>query len=98
MPGMYADEERFTIVYDNACNLLKAIILRFPHLASHLTCVVDSLHFAGHKRCSTFFNKRLSVALVNVNSALSEQKNRIVNHWKTTVGFLGQARAMVFIR
>lgn len=85
-------------MYDNACNVLKAIILRMPKLAARISFVVDTLHFSGHVRCSVFFNKKFMTALKDINSAVAEQKNRLVNYMKTSVAFMCQPRAMVFLR
>jgi hypothetical protein len=95
---MFKNYDHVTLIYDNACNFLRSMILRFPALAKHFSCVVDTMHFSGHKMCSPFFNKRFMVALRRVNSAIAEQKNRFINYMKTSVAFMGQARAMVHIR
>jgi|SaaInl85LU_5_DNA_1037374.scaffolds.fasta_scaffold19701_2 hypothetical protein len=87
-----------TWIYDNACNFLRAITLRMPVLADRVACVVDTLHYSGHNRCSYFFNKRCSPALNDINSAVAEQKNRFINFMKTSVAFMCQPRAMVFLR
>lgn len=92
------NDERIIYIYDNACNLLRAITLRMPKLAARISCIVDTLHFSGHTRCSVFFNKKFVSALKDINSAVSEQKNRFINFMKTSVAFMCQPRAMVFLR
>lgn len=87
-----------TLIYDNACNLLHSILKRMPSMLRYYKLFVDSLHWAGHKDCSPYFNKAMSVALKGINSQLCEQRNRAINNMKTSAGFMSQPRGLVMVR
>lgn len=87
-----------TLIYDNACNLLHSIVKRMPSMLEHYKFFVDSLHWAGHKDCSSYFNKATSVALSGINSQLCEQRNRVINNLKTSAAFMSQTRGLVLVR
>ena len=74
------------------------MLLRYPQMATHITCVIDALHQSGHTDCSPLFNHKLSVAVQNFNAALNEQKNRIINHMKTSAPHMGQIRFAVYVQ
>mmetsp|Transcript_14117 Transcript_14117/g.27870 ORF Transcript_14117/g.27870 Transcript_14117/m.27870 type:complete len:1112 (+) Transcript_14117:20-3355(+) len=89
---------RITAVYDNCCKFLQSMLLRFPALAGKIRCIIDALHHSGHVHCSPLYNHKMSVALKAVNAAINEQKNRLLRYMQTSVAFLGQIRAAVYIR
>jgi hypothetical protein len=95
---MFKNNDYITLIYDNSCNLNRSISLRCPSLLEYMMLLVDTLHFSGHKGCSPYFNKRRIVHLHRVNSAIAEQKNRSINYLETSASFMGQARAMVWMR
>ena len=86
------------LLYDNACNLLHSILKRMPSMLLHYKLFVDSLHWAGHKDCSPYFNKAMSIALKGINSQLCEQRNRAINNMKTSAAFMSQPRGLVMVR
>ena len=43
------------VFYDNACNLLKSVLIRVPWLLGRTRLAVDRLHYKSHK-CSAYFN------------------------------------------
>lgn len=96
--GPRLDSDGVTLIYDNACNLLHSILKRMPSMLEHYKFFVDSLHWAGHKHCSPYFNKAMSVALSGINSQLCEQRNRVINYLKTSAAFMSQPRGLVWVR
>jgi hypothetical protein len=92
------NQDHVFFVYDNACNLVRSMLLRWPELAKHFTGVVEGMHWSGHTSCSPFFNKRFIVSLTSINGAIAEQKNRIINYMKSSAAFMGQPRGLVFAR
>lgn len=96
--GTYKDVNHMILMYDNVCNLLRSLMLRYPELAKDVSFLIDTLHWKNHSLCSPFFNKGISIAATRVNSAINEQKNKYVNYAKTTAAFTGQARGMAYLR
>jgi len=90
--------EQVFVIYDNACKLLQAILLRLPSLAQKYTLVIDAFHHDGHSNCSPLYNHKLAVATQHINAALNEQKNRLLRYMETSVAFMSQVRAMVYMR
>jgi hypothetical protein len=86
------------IIYDNACKLLQSCMLRIPIAAQHLTCIIDAFHHSGHTHCSPCFNPKFNAAVKGLNSSLNEQKNKLLRNMETSVAFMGQIRAIVYIR
>jgi hypothetical protein len=97
-----ADDSRnrniLTAVYDNCCKFMQSLLLRYPEMAEHYQFIIDALHHSGHSHCSPLYNHKMSVALKHVNAAINEQKNRILRYMETSVAFMGQIRAAVYIR
>lgn len=89
---------RMCIIYDNACNLMKMILLRMPTLVRQFTLIVDAFHQGGHANCSSLYNSNLNAAVKQINSSLNEQKNKTLRYMQTSVSFMGQIRAMVYLR
>jgi hypothetical protein len=96
--GKCLDFKTLTGIYDNACNWLHSIMLRYPALLRHITPVIDALHYSSHKNCSPTYNSKLCQALKGLNVAINEQKNRLMNYMKTSVAGMGQIRVMVKVR
>ena len=96
--GQMLGSDGITLLYDNACNLLHSILKRMPSMLLHYKLFVDSLHWAGHKDCSPYFNKAMSVALHGINSQLCEQRNRAINNMRTSAAFMSQPRGLVIVR
>lgn len=96
--GARLGSDGITLLYDNACNLLHSILKRMPSMLLYYKLFVDSLHWAGHKDCSPYFNKAMSVALKGINSQLCEQRNRAINNMKTSAAFMSQPRGLVIVR
>jgi hypothetical protein len=90
--------KRLYVIYDNACNLMKSMLLRMPTLARQFECLVDAFHHAGHSNCSPFWNSKMNAAVQNINASLNEQKNKLLRYMETSVSFMGQIRAMVYLR
>lgn len=90
--------ERVFVIYDNACKLLQAILLRLPSIAHHYEFIIDAFHHDGHSNCSDFYNHKRTVAMQYINAALNEQKNRLLRYMETSVAFMSQIRAMVYMR
>jgi hypothetical protein len=89
-------KRRLVVVYDNACNWLYFMLLRFPSLTQQITTLIDAMHHAGHSDCSKFFNTKLHSLAQNLNVALNEQKNRIINYMKSTASQMAQIRMMQY--
>jgi hypothetical protein len=96
--GKCSDFTKLTAIYDNACNWLQSILLRYPAFLEHINPVIDALHYSSHKNCSPAFNSKLCHALKGLNVAINEQKNRLMNYMKTSVAAMSQIRVMVFVR
>jgi len=96
--GHAPGSDGITLIYDNACNLLHSILKRMPSMLKHYKLFVDSLHWAGHKDCSPYYNKAMSVALIGINSQLCEQRNRVINQMKTSFSFMLQPRGIPWVR
>ena len=73
-------------------------MLRVPALAGHIDPFIDAFHHDGHSNCSPQYNHKRSLALTSINAALNEQKNRLMRYMETSVAFMGQVRAMVYMR
>ena len=97
-----ADESRnnnvVTAVYDNCCKLMQAVLLRYPEMARHYQFNIDAMHHSGHSHCSPLYNHKRSIALQGVNVPMTEQNKHLFRHIQTSVAFLGQIRAFVYIR
>lgn len=85
-------------VYDNACNLLHSILLRWPALLKRDRHVIDPLHFHSHSNCSPAYNGKLHNSLNDLNTAINEQKNRFTNRARTSLSGMSQIRALILMR
>ena len=65
---------------DNCCNLHKYCMLREPLFFKDTKFVIDRLHYASHRRCSSAYDPYLCPELLHVyNSQLCEQINSRLN-------------------
>lgn len=96
--GRCNDFDRLSVMYDNACNALLSILLRYPALLHRDNYIIDALHFASHENCSPGFNGKLHDWAKSVNSAINEQKNRFTNKARTSLSGMGQIRALILMR
>lgn len=96
--GRCNDFTRLSAIYDNGCNVLLAILLRFPALLHRDHYIIDALHFASHENCSPGFNGKSHDWVRSVNSAINEQKNRFTNKARTSLSGMGQIRALLLMR
>jgi hypothetical protein len=85
-------------VYDNACNLLISILLRWPALLKRDRHVIDPLHYFSHTNCSPAYNGKIYDSLNEINTAINEQKNRVTNRARTSLSGMGQIRALTLMR
>lgn len=91
-------KQRLIGVYDNACHWLTATLIRFPSLGDQMMTYVDAMHHSAHSNCSPACNSKLSAITSAFNHSLNEQKNRFINHMKSSASFMKQARMMEYIR
>jgi hypothetical protein len=96
--GRCTDFSRLSIGYDNSCNVILSILLRFPSILQRDNYVIDPLHFASHQNCSPGFNGKSLDWVRSVNSAINEQKNRFTNRARTSMSGMGQIRALLLMR
>lgn len=96
--GRCSDFTRLKVVYDNACNLLHSILLRYPALLQRDGYIIDPLHFHSHKSCSQAYNGKLHLCLKGLNTSINEQKNRFTNRARTSLSGMGQVRACIIMR
>jgi hypothetical protein len=85
-------------IYDNACNLLISILLRWPALLKRDRHVIDPLHYFSHTNCSPAYNGKIYDSLNEINTAINEQKNRVTNRARTSLSGMGQIRALTLMR
>lgn len=92
------DGNILTAIYDNCCKFLQTLMLRYPAMAEKYHFVIDALHHAGHSTCSPLYNHKMNLAVSYVNASINEQKNKLLRYMQTSVAFMGQIRATVYIR
>ena len=68
--------KRRVFLYDNACNLNKVALRRYPYRFRWWIFLIDRHHQKNHTNCSRAYNMRYYSYLKNVNSQLAEQLNR----------------------
>ena len=96
--GRCQDFSRLSVGYDNSCNVILSILLRFPAILKRDNFIIDPLHFASHVNCSPGFNGKVHDWVRSVNSAINEQKNRFTNRARTSMSGMGQIRALLLMR
>lgn len=96
--GRCKDFSRLSVGYDNSCNVILSILLRFPAILQRDNFIIDPLHFASHQNCSPGFNGKAHDWVRSVNSAINEQKNRFTNRARTSMSGMGQIRALLLMR
>ena len=87
-----------TATYNNCCKFLQSLMLRYPAMAEHYQGIIDALHHSGHTNCSPLYNHKMSLAVAYINASINEQKNKLLRYMETSVAFMGQIRASVYIR
>jgi hypothetical protein len=80
------------------CVCMYLHVPRCPSFAEKTISIIDSLHHTGHKNCSPLYNHKWSLCTSFVNAEMNEQMNKPLRFIQTSVAFLGQIRAIVFIR
>ena len=75
-------------VYDNACNAYKYALRRFPLRTRRWLFVVDKFHWQNHLSCSSSFNSQQYPFLKNVNTQLSEQRNKSLRNLATVIAYM----------
>jgi len=84
------------IYYDNACNLAKSVILRFPWLNSCTRIVSDRFHYKGHICCSVTDPDSYPTHDSHSTSG-AESLNRLWNSSKSHSRFLSSENLMPFL-
>ena len=64
-------------LYDNACNVVKYALNRYPQSLWEKQWLVDKLHWANHTRCSPLSDSGAWPFMCPVNTQIAEQKNRV---------------------
>lgn len=95
-PAQYA--EHVYLIYDNACKVLQSSMLRLPTISKHYSFIIDAFHYKGHNNCSPFYCHKIIQAVRRINAEVNEQKNRLIRNMETSVAFMGQIRALVYMR
>lgn len=84
------------IVYDNACNLHNFFLNREPVFFKDTRFNVDASHYLGHSKCNPGYNSKRYNDVKN--SALAEQKNRLLRLLETQAICMGQVNFIRFVR
>jgi hypothetical protein len=91
-----------TVVYDFACALGPYCLLREPEFFADTKFVIDAFHAKGHTKCSdAAFVKtyaRVDPRLETVNTSAAECGNNVIGRIKKSVSYMGQSRAVRFVR
>ena len=82
--------------YDNACNLLRSVVLRFPWVNEGCTIVCDRFHYAGHTCNSVCDPGSYRICTSHATSG-AESLNHLWNFSKSHLRFLRSDNLVPFL-
>lgn len=80
------------VIYDNACNLHRFALLREPAYFKECKCIVDCVHWTGHKECHECYDSQTQRAsCFGLNTQMCEQDNaKDLGPYRTQMRFMSQ--------